>query len=487
MFAHAAEGNQATCSSLPADTIPPQPAPTCPILSPLQHARGHHTAPTRPKLPPTFTPAAWPQHTIPPNPPQFAPKFDPCSHVGVHKHTRCGCKYCRDSSSHTHATHTRKAPFHRAFAACEGVFHTKIGASIFHRKGGTRGLDPSPIAPNFPAWRLTLRAVPGWHCSLFRSHTRGGSAAAREGPLNLDRHGYSVDRVRNSQPRRTNSPPHRCAVEWRLRARSGGALAGPDGRCCVHVPHVWRRVRLLCAMGPIHTHSHTHTTHSTPTQHTPHTPFDVVRTRMQGDAASGRPPARTASTLMAIVRGGGVRALWRGTGAATLRMGLGVGAHMVIVEAGTAALAQRSGGGSGGVGAAGSCGRGSSEGGGGGGGTPKLSSTNAAIVGGGARSLVSAVLCPITVVKTRMEYIGGTGAVAYRNTAHVVASILRDEGVRGLFRGLVPTVLSNAPFSGVYGCVDVWVCGCVDAWRRCIRVQAWCCGTHGHIPLRVAC
>eukprot|EP00955_Chlamydomonas_euryale_P034863 349912-Chlamydomonas_euryale.AAC.18 len=35
-------------------------------------------------------------------------------------------------------TYGHRAPFHRAFAPCEGVIHTKIGASVFHWKGGTR-------------------------------------------------------------------------------------------------------------------------------------------------------------------------------------------------------------------------------------------------------------------------------------------------------------------------------------------------------------
>eukprot|EP00955_Chlamydomonas_euryale_P046301 353393-Chlamydomonas_euryale.AAC.11 len=60
---------------------------------------------------------------------------------------------------------------------------------------------------------------------------RQACAAVREGLLNLDKRGCSVDRVQNSQPHRTSPPPHHCAVEWRLHARSGGVLGGPEGRC----------------------------------------------------------------------------------------------------------------------------------------------------------------------------------------------------------------------------------------------------------------
>ena len=37
-----------------------------------------------------------------------------------------------------------------------------------------------------------------------------------------------------------------------------------------------------------------------------------------------------------------------------------------------------------------------------------------------------------------------------QGTFHAMASIVRDSGTRGLFRGWGPTVLANAPFSAVY-------------------------------------
>lgn len=59
------------------------------------------------------------------------------------------------------------------------------------------------------------------------------------------------------------------------------------------------------------------------------------------------------------------------------------------------------------------------------------------------------ISCPVTVVKTRMEY-GGPGVPAYRGTLHALGTIARTEGLRGLYRGLGPTILSNAPFSAIY-------------------------------------
>ena len=46
-------------------------------------------------------------------------------------------------------------------------------------------------------------------------------------------------------------------------------------------------------------------------------------------------------------------------------------------------------------------------------------------------------------VNTRMHYI-------YRNTWHALSTIASAEGPRGLFRGMGPTVLANAPFSALY-------------------------------------
>jgi solute carrier family 25, member 38 len=77
----------------------------------------------------------------------------------------------------------------------------------------------------------------------------------------------------------------------------------------------------------------------------------------------------------------------------------------------------------------------------------------AAHAGGLSRGLATVILSPISLIKTKME---ATGAyiLAPRNNIYTVArSITQQHGVRGLWRGVVPTILSNAPFSGIYYCV----------------------------------
>ncbi len=69
--------------------------------------------------------------------------------------------------------------------------------------------------------------------------------------------------------------------------------------------------------------------------------------------------------------------------------------------------------------------------------------------GGLSRTLAAVAACPITLVKTRMEY-GGAGGHAYRGTLHALGEIWRTEGLRGMYRGIGPTALSQAPFSALY-------------------------------------
>lgn len=48
-----------------------------------------------------------------------------------------------------------------------------------------------------------------------------------------------------------------------------------------------------------------------------------------------------------------------------------------------------------------------------------------------------------------MEYVGA-GGHAYRGTLHALREIWRAEGLRGMYRGIGPTALSQAPFSALY-------------------------------------
>ena len=63
-----------------------------------------------------------------------------------------------------------------------------------------------------------------------------------------------------------------------------------------------------------------------------------------------------------------------------------------------------------------------------------------------SRSMAGIMLIPVTVVKTRYE----SGVFVYRNITHALRHTYLHEGVRGLTSGLVPTLMRDVPFSGLY-------------------------------------
>eukprot|EP00879_Flechtneria_rotunda_P006625 GHRR01006963.1.p1 GENE.GHRR01006963.1~~GHRR01006963.1.p1 ORF type:complete len:322 (+),score=100.74 GHRR01006963.1:241-1206(+) len=154
-------------------------------------------------------------------------------------------------------------------------------------------------------------------------------------------------------------------------------------------------------------------------------PLDVLRTRLQADAAMGVNRS-VLQTLQLVLNEGGVRGLWRGTGPTVVRLSVGAAINFVALERlkhfMLDVLPHASG---------------------------QLGSLQAAAVGGLARAMSAAVMSPVTLVKTRMEY-GGPNHIKYKHTVHALATIATTEGPRGLFKGLWPTVLTNAPFSALY-------------------------------------
>merc|ERR1719193_2613875 len=68
------------------------------------------------------------------------------------------------------------------------------------------------------------------------------------------------------------------------------------------------------------------------------------------------------------------------------------------------------------------------------------------LIGAAARTFAGSVMIPFTVVKTRIE----SGAFQYRSVFTALESILRLEGLRGLTRGLGPTLARDVPFSSLY-------------------------------------
>jgi solute carrier family 25, member 38 len=70
--------------------------------------------------------------------------------------------------------------------------------------------------------------------------------------------------------------------------------------------------------------------------------------------------------------------------------------------------------------------------------------------GGLSRGLATVLLSPVTLVKTRLEATGSFGLSGTGNMFTVARDVIKVQGIRGLWTGCIPAVLSNAPFSAIY-------------------------------------
>jgi hypothetical protein len=124
-------------------------------------------------------------------------------------------------------------------------------------------------------------------------------------------------------------------------------------------------------------------------------PLDVIKTHMQ--AAESVHSRKFSAVLKNILAEDGVRGLWRGTGPACVRVGFGAGLYFAVLGPMLDTLKKTFGGSSSSVVAGGG------EGTTGGALRDKLPAFVTLSAGALTRALASSVVCPITVIKTRME------------------------------------------------------------------------------------
>ena len=81
------------------------------------------------------------------------------------------------------------------------------------------------------------------------------------------------------------------------------------------------------------------------------------------------------------------------------------------------------------------------------------------LAGGAAGAVSGFVSCPLDVIKTKLQAQGGfksfpngvqTASAAYRGFSGTAATIWKEEGVRGMYRGLGPMLLGYIPTWAVY-------------------------------------
>ncbi|XP_071508692.1 mitochondrial glycine transporter B-like [Diadema antillarum] len=154
-------------------------------------------------------------------------------------------------------------------------------------------------------------------------------------------------------------------------------------------------------------------------------PLDLLKTRIQAARAIPSAPGFRASspakglisTTFSVVRKEKVTGLWRGLSPSLARTVPGVGLYFLSLHT----IQDQFG-------------------------WQELTAAQGLISGGLARVLVGTVLLPFTVVKTRYE----SKSYRYKSVAGALRTIHSQEGFKGLYSGLLATLLRDAPFSGLY-------------------------------------
>ncbi|XP_054713406.1 mitochondrial glycine transporter B-like [Uloborus diversus] len=146
-------------------------------------------------------------------------------------------------------------------------------------------------------------------------------------------------------------------------------------------------------------------------------PLDLIKTRLQNGSKNSTPRNGMITLFMHVVRNEKVAGLWRGTVPSMLRCVPGVGMYFSFLHWLKTNF-----------------------------GSEDPSAFECLCFGALARSFAGATLLPVTVIKTRYE----SGLYAYNSLSEALCKIYKTEGRRGLFSGLAPTIIRDAPFSGIY-------------------------------------
>ncbi|OQR96722.1 Mitochondrial Carrier (MC) Family, partial [Thraustotheca clavata] len=143
-------------------------------------------------------------------------------------------------------------------------------------------------------------------------------------------------------------------------------------------------------------------------------PFDVIRTHQQGSFGC-RPNLTVKESFHILTTESGIAGLWRGTTPTLLRVCGGAGLYFAMLHQLDA---------------------------------QNLNAVGAFCAGAFARSFAGFVMSPLTVVKARMEWAAPTQE---RNAiVKQICAMAAEQGIVGLYRGIIPTLLRDVPFSGLY-------------------------------------
>ena len=83
---------------------------------------------------------------------------------------------------------------------------------------------------------------------------------------------------------------------------------------------------------------------------------------------------------------------------------------------------------------------------------PSFSAWTPLVAGILARTLVSSLSSPLELFRTRLQSTPADPRVPHttRSVASGISSMIRQQGLRSLYKGLGPTLWRDVPFSGIY-------------------------------------
>ena len=166
-------------------------------------------------------------------------------------------------------------------------------------------------------------------------------------------------------------------------------------------------------------------------------PLDLLKSRLQYRYVkkTGHVPTTSIVTLgRNIIKAEGISSLWNGLTPSLVRVCAGAGIYFTSIETMTSyakSYVERSNSGA-------NQSRCSMD---------AIGSKLNFAIGASSRSLGAIVTLPITIVKTRIE---ATKHHGYTGIVDALTNIWRNETWGGLYRGLIPTLIRDVPFSGIY-------------------------------------
>ena len=74
-----------------------------------------------------------------------------------------------------------------------------------------------------------------------------------------------------------------------------------------------------------------------------------------------------------------------------------------------------------------------------------------------------AIFVPVDVVKERLQVQSNRGDSMYKGSVDAFRTIIKQEGLRGLYKGYNATIFSYGPFSAIYFVLYEEVCDVSDS------------------------